>query len=146
MKDIITRKRIGKNWNRNPIESRIVPKTSREDKRPISKCHKCEITSHLENTCIKKTKINEVQVIEDEEEYDKDYAIYEDTPAEEYPIENITALFQVTEVHNNFPQYSKDNCNLINIQEDRVCKTKSARGKGYTSGEYYITSILMNNS
>ncbi|MBW0569041.1 hypothetical protein O181_108756 [Austropuccinia psidii MF-1] len=61
MEDIITRTRIGKNWTRVPMESKMVSKTSREDKRPESpvlKCHKCGSTSNLANTCTKKTKIN----------------------------------------------------------------------------------------
>ncbi|MBW0525650.1 hypothetical protein O181_065365 [Austropuccinia psidii MF-1] len=61
MGDIITRTRIGNTWNRSPMESKMVPKTSREDKRPeltVLKCHKCVKTSHLANNCTKKTKIN----------------------------------------------------------------------------------------
>ncbi|MBW0533901.1 hypothetical protein O181_073616 [Austropuccinia psidii MF-1] len=64
MEDIITRTRIGKTWTKIPIESKMVPKISREDKkpeRPVLKCHKCGSTSNLANTCTKKTKINEVQ-------------------------------------------------------------------------------------
>ncbi|MBW0533010.1 hypothetical protein O181_072725 [Austropuccinia psidii MF-1] len=59
MEDIITRTRIGKTWNRVPIESKMVSKTSREDKRPerpVLKCHRCGSTSHLANTCTKKGK------------------------------------------------------------------------------------------
>ncbi|MBW0554270.1 hypothetical protein O181_093985 [Austropuccinia psidii MF-1] len=66
MEDIITRTKFGKFWNRIPMESKMVSKTSREDKRlerPILKLYKCGSTSHLANTCTKKTKINEVQVI-----------------------------------------------------------------------------------
>ncbi|MBW0509586.1 hypothetical protein O181_049301 [Austropuccinia psidii MF-1] len=43
MEDIITRTRIGKAWTRNPIQSKMVPEISREDKRheiPVLKCHK----------------------------------------------------------------------------------------------------------
>ncbi|MBW0501896.1 hypothetical protein O181_041611 [Austropuccinia psidii MF-1] len=91
----------------------MVSKTSREDKRPerrFLKCHKCGSTSHLANTCPKKTKINEVQVIEEaqcteeKEESDLDSVVSEDTPVEDYPIENITAFFEVTEVHTHLPQ------------------------------------------
>ncbi|MBW0581251.1 hypothetical protein O181_120966, partial [Austropuccinia psidii MF-1] len=96
------------------MESQIVPKISREDRkpeRPILKCHKCGSTSHLANTCTKKTKINEAQVIEEfqfteeKEESDLASAVPEDTPVEDYPIENITAFFEVTEVHTHLPQY-----------------------------------------
>ncbi|MBW0520818.1 hypothetical protein O181_060533 [Austropuccinia psidii MF-1] len=68
MEDIITRKIICKTCTRNPMESKIIPKTSREDrrsKRPVFELHKCGSTSHLANTCTKKTKINKVQVIEE---------------------------------------------------------------------------------
>ncbi|MBW0566513.1 hypothetical protein O181_106228 [Austropuccinia psidii MF-1] len=154
MEYIITRTRIGKTWTRVPMESKMVSKTSREDKRPerpVLKCHKCASTSHLANTGTKKTKINEVQVIEEvhcteeKEESDIYSAVSEDTPVEDYPIENITAFFEFTEVHTHLPQYSEDCHNLINIQDARMCKTKPAGGKGYTSGASCITSILMND-
>ncbi|MBW0475222.1 hypothetical protein O181_014937 [Austropuccinia psidii MF-1] len=154
MVDIITRTRIGKTWNRVPMESKMVSKTSREYKRlerPVLKCHKCGSTSHLANTCTKKAKINEVQVIgevqctEEKEESDLDSAVSEDTPVEDSPIENITAFFEVTEVHIHLPQYSEDFHNLINIQDSRNFKIKPARGKGYTSGACFITSILIND-
>ncbi|MBW0531377.1 hypothetical protein O181_071092 [Austropuccinia psidii MF-1] len=154
MEYIITRTRIGKTWTKIPIESKIVSKIPREDRRPektVFMCHKCGSTAHLANTCTKKTKINEVQVIEEvhcteeKEESDQDSEISEDTPVEDYPIENITGFFEVTEVHTHLPQYSEDCYNLINIQDARMYKTKPARGKGYTSGASCITSILMND-
>ncbi|MBW0566982.1 hypothetical protein O181_106697 [Austropuccinia psidii MF-1] len=67
MEDIINRTRIGKTWTKIPMESKMVPKISRDDRkseRPVLECHKCKSTSHLANTCTKKSKINEVQVIE----------------------------------------------------------------------------------
>ncbi|MBW0535381.1 hypothetical protein O181_075096 [Austropuccinia psidii MF-1] len=88
MEDIITRTGIGKTWTRIPMESKMVSKASREHMgpgRPILKFHKCGSTSHLAKTCTKKTKINEVQVIEEaqcteeKEEYDLDSAVSEDT-------------------------------------------------------------------
>ncbi|MBW0500782.1 hypothetical protein O181_040497 [Austropuccinia psidii MF-1] len=115
MEDIITRTRIGKTWTRVPMESKMGSKTSREDKRPerpVLKFHKCGSTSNLANTCTKKTKINEVQVIgefqctEEKEESDIDSAVSEDKPVEDYPIKKITALFEVTEVYTHLPQYS----------------------------------------
>ncbi|MBW0589565.1 hypothetical protein O181_129280, partial [Austropuccinia psidii MF-1] len=154
MEDIITRTRIGKTWTKIPNESKMVSKIPREDRRPerpVLKCHKCGSTSHLANTCTKKTKINEVQVIEEvhcteeKEESDQDSAISEDTPVEDYPIENITAFFEVTKVHTHLPQYSEDFYNLINIQDARMCKTKPARGKAYTAGASCIASVLMND-
>ncbi|MBW0534519.1 hypothetical protein O181_074234 [Austropuccinia psidii MF-1] len=90
----------------------MVSKISRGDKkpeRPVLKFHKCGSNSHLAHTCTKKTKINEAQVIEEaqcteeNEESDLNSTVSEDTPVEDYPIENITAFFEVTEVHNHFP-------------------------------------------
>ncbi|MBW0491393.1 hypothetical protein O181_031108 [Austropuccinia psidii MF-1] len=136
-------------WNQKRVS-----KASRHDKRPeipVLKCNKCGSTSQLANTCTKKTKVNEVQVIEEaqcteeKEESDLDYAVSEDTPVEDYPIENITPFFEVTEVHTHLPQYSEDCHNLINIQDSRMCKTKPARGKGYTAGASCITSILISD-
>ncbi|MBW0501976.1 hypothetical protein O181_041691 [Austropuccinia psidii MF-1] len=139
MEDIITRTRMGKTGTKIPMESTMFPNISREDRkseRPVLKCHKFGITSYIANTCTKKTKINEVQVIEkvqcteEKEESDLDSAVSEDTLVEDYPIENITALFEVTQVHTQFPKYNKDFHNLINIQNARMCKPKPARGKG----------------
>ncbi|MBW0554591.1 hypothetical protein O181_094306 [Austropuccinia psidii MF-1] len=153
MEAIITRTRIGKTWTRTPIESKMVPKISGDEKRPekpVLKCHKCGSTSHLANTFTKKTKIDEVKIIEEaqdteeKEEYDQDSAISEETPVEDYSIENITAFFEATEVHTHLPQYSEDCYNLINIQDSRMFKTKPDRGKGYTAGSSCIKSVLIN--
>ncbi|MBW0471727.1 hypothetical protein O181_011442 [Austropuccinia psidii MF-1] len=154
MEDIITRKRISKTWTKSPMETRMTQTISREDKknrRPVLKCHKCGSTSHLANTYTKKVKIKETQVIEEvqyneeKEESDNYSAISEDTPIEDFPIENITAFFEVTEVNTHLPQYSKNCYDLLNIQDARMFKTKPDRGKGYNAGESCITSILMND-
>ncbi|MBW0462679.1 hypothetical protein O181_002394 [Austropuccinia psidii MF-1] len=154
MEDIITRTRIGKTWTKIPMDSKMSPLVSREhikSDKPVLKCHKCGNTSHLANTLTKKTKINEVQVIEEaqyteeKEVSELDSAVSEDTPVEDYPIDNITAFFEVKEVHTHLPQYSEDFHNLINIQDSRMCKLKPARGKGYTAGASCITSVLMND-
>ncbi|MBW0486789.1 hypothetical protein O181_026504 [Austropuccinia psidii MF-1] len=129
----------------------MIPKISREDKKPLLKCHKCGSTSNLANTCIKNTKINSVQVIEEvlcteeKEESDQDSAVSADTTVEDYSIDKITAFFEVTEVHTYLPQYSEYCYNLINVQDARDCKTKPAGGKGYTVVASLITSILMND-
>ncbi|MBW0462642.1 hypothetical protein O181_002357 [Austropuccinia psidii MF-1] len=108
--DIITRRRIGKTRTRSPIESKMVPKISKEDKRPerpVLTCHKCGSTSHLAKTCTKTTRIiEEVQCTEEKEEFAQDSAVSEETQVEEYSIENITPFFEVPEVHTHLPQYS----------------------------------------
>ncbi|MBW0501298.1 hypothetical protein O181_041013 [Austropuccinia psidii MF-1] len=110
--DIITKTRIGKTWTITPIESKLVPRISRDDKRPensVLKLHKCGSNSHLANTFTKKTIINEVQIIEEvqyteeKKESDQDSSVSEETPVEEYSIENITAFFEVKEVHTHLP-------------------------------------------
>ncbi|MBW0568039.1 hypothetical protein O181_107754 [Austropuccinia psidii MF-1] len=92
MEDIITRKRIGKTWTRNPVDSKIMPKTSREDRRaerPFIKGNKCVSTFYLAKTCTEKSKTNAFQVIEEaqctegKEESDQDSEISEDTPGED---------------------------------------------------------------
>ncbi|MBW0540830.1 hypothetical protein O181_080545 [Austropuccinia psidii MF-1] len=123
----------------------MVPKIFREDQRPFLKCHKFGSTSHLANTCTKNSKINEAQVIEEvqcaeeKEESDQDSSISEDMSVEYYPIENITVFFEITELHTHLPHYSEDCCNLINIKDPRMCKTKPSKGKFYTAGESCIT-------
>ncbi|MBW0477120.1 hypothetical protein O181_016835 [Austropuccinia psidii MF-1] len=107
----------------------MVPKISRDDKRPekpVLKCHKCGSTSHLANTCTKKSKINEVQIIEEvqyteeKEDSDQDLAVSEETPVEDYSIEKIQAFFEVKEGHTHLPQYSEYLYNLINIHDARM--------------------------
>ncbi|MBW0472730.1 hypothetical protein O181_012445 [Austropuccinia psidii MF-1] len=129
MEEIISRTRIGETWIRNLMESKIIRNTYKEyrrSKRPVLKCKKCGSTFHLAKVCTKRTKINEVQLMEEvqcaeeKEKYDQDSEISDDTPAEDYPIENITAFFEVTEVYTHLPQYSKDCLSLIIIQEDRM--------------------------
>ncbi|MBW0525188.1 hypothetical protein O181_064903 [Austropuccinia psidii MF-1] len=92
MEDIITRTKIGKTWTRTPIEFKMVPNISRDEKkpeRPVFECHKCGRTSHLANNCTKKTKINEAQIIEEvqyteeKEESDQDSKVSEETPVED---------------------------------------------------------------
>ncbi|MBW0462554.1 hypothetical protein O181_002269 [Austropuccinia psidii MF-1] len=88
------------------MESKIVTRNSKEDEKPeipVLKCHKSGSNSHLANNCTKKAKIiQEIQCAGEKEES----GISEDTQAEDYPIENITAFFEITEVNTYLPQYS----------------------------------------
>ncbi|MBW0566200.1 hypothetical protein O181_105915 [Austropuccinia psidii MF-1] len=89
VEDIIARKIIGKTWFKNLLESQMIPKISRKDKKPVLKCHICGRPSHLANTYINKTKINEVEVLEDvqcaeeKEESDQDSAFSTYTPGKD---------------------------------------------------------------
>ncbi|MBW0540066.1 hypothetical protein O181_079781 [Austropuccinia psidii MF-1] len=108
---------------------------------------------HLARTNIftKKTKVNEVQIIEEaqcteeKEESDQDSEVSEEIPIGDYSIQNITAFFEVTAVHTSLSQYGEDCYNLINIQDAIMCKTKPARGKGYTARASCITTVLIND-
>ncbi|MBW0504913.1 hypothetical protein O181_044628 [Austropuccinia psidii MF-1] len=93
-----------------------IPKPNKpHDKAPL-KCHKFGSTSHLENTCPKKTRINEIEIdkAEDTKEinnvslHDSDYEPSEEKEEvpDELTIENIDVSFEVTEVHTHLPQYS----------------------------------------
>ncbi|MBW0503410.1 hypothetical protein O181_043125 [Austropuccinia psidii MF-1] len=66
MEDITTRTKIGRNWYKPPMDNKTSGKPSTKpnkthDKAPL-KFHKCGSTSHLENTCPKKTRINEIEI------------------------------------------------------------------------------------
>ncbi|MBW0570588.1 hypothetical protein O181_110303 [Austropuccinia psidii MF-1] len=74
MEYIKTRPKIGKNWYKPPMDNKTsgkpIPKSNKpQDKAPL-KCHKCGSTSHLADTCPKKTRINEIEIdqVEDTKE------------------------------------------------------------------------------
>ncbi|MBW0546296.1 hypothetical protein O181_086011 [Austropuccinia psidii MF-1] len=120
----------------NKTSGKPIPKPNKpHDKAPL-KCHKCESTSHLANTCPKKTRINEIEIKKDDTK--------EELP-DELSIENINVSFEVTEVHTHLPQYSDECIHLIHVQDAKMQKTKPDRGKGYTAGSSCITNIVTNN-
>ncbi|MBW0517913.1 hypothetical protein O181_057628 [Austropuccinia psidii MF-1] len=66
MEDITTRAKIGSNWYKPPMDNNTsekqIPKPNKaHDKAPL-KCHKCGSKSHLAKTCLKKTRINEIEI------------------------------------------------------------------------------------
>ncbi|MBW0498590.1 hypothetical protein O181_038305 [Austropuccinia psidii MF-1] len=157
MKDITTRTQIGRNWYKPPMDNKTsgkpIPKPNKpHDKAPL-KCHKCEITSHLANTCPKKTRINEIEIEKDDTKETNDIPVHESESEtieeEELPdelsIENINVSFEVTEVHTHLPQYSDECMDLIHVEDAKMQKAKSARCKGYTAGSSCITNIVINN-
>ncbi|MBW0557485.1 hypothetical protein O181_097200 [Austropuccinia psidii MF-1] len=72
MEDITTRTKIGSKWYKPPMDKKTsgkpVPKPNKPHDRAPLKCHKCGSTSHLANTCPKKTRINviEIDIVEDQ--------------------------------------------------------------------------------
>ncbi|MBW0570218.1 hypothetical protein O181_109933 [Austropuccinia psidii MF-1] len=69
----------------------------------------------------------------------------EEEVPDELSIENINVSFEVTEVHTHVPQYSDECIDLIHVQDAKLQRAKPSRGKGYTAGASFITSIVINN-
>ncbi|MBW0510975.1 hypothetical protein O181_050690 [Austropuccinia psidii MF-1] len=157
IEDITTRTQTGRIWYKPPMDNKTsgkqVPKPNKShDKAPL-KCHNCGITSHLANTCSKKTRINEIEIEKDDTKEKKDVPVHESdsepSEEEELPdelsIENINVSFEVTEVHTHLPQYSDECMDLIHVQDAKMQKIKPDRGKGYTAVSSCITNIVINN-
>ncbi|MBW0536858.1 hypothetical protein O181_076573 [Austropuccinia psidii MF-1] len=70
MGDLTTRTKIGRNWYKSPIDNKTsgkpISKPNKPQDRLPLKCHKCGSTSHLANTCPKKTRINEIEIEQDD--------------------------------------------------------------------------------
>ncbi|MBW0503752.1 hypothetical protein O181_043467 [Austropuccinia psidii MF-1] len=117
MEDITTRTKIGRNWYKPPIDNKTsgkqISKPNKPQERAPLKCHKCGSTSHLANTCPKKTRINYIE-IEKEVDTKKANDVYlhesDSEPSEEgeltdrLSIENVIVSFEVTKVHTHLPQ------------------------------------------
>ncbi|MBW0490094.1 hypothetical protein O181_029809 [Austropuccinia psidii MF-1] len=155
---ITTRTKTGRNWYKPPMDNKTSGKpisnpNKPHDKAPL-KCHKCGSTSHLANTCPKKTRINEIEInkVKDAKETnnvslldsDSEPSEEEEVP-DELSIENIKVSLEVTEVHTDLPQYIDECMDLIHVQDAKIQKAKPARGKGYTAGESCVTHIVINN-
>ncbi|MBW0528724.1 hypothetical protein O181_068439 [Austropuccinia psidii MF-1] len=98
----------------NKTSGKPIPKPNKpHDKDPL-KCNKCESTSHFDNTCPKKTRINEIEIEKDDTKEKNDVPVHESdsepSEQEELPdelsIENINVSFEVTEVHTHLLQSS----------------------------------------
>ncbi|MBW0498127.1 hypothetical protein O181_037842 [Austropuccinia psidii MF-1] len=70
MEDITTRTKGGRNWYKpsmdNKTSGKPIPKPNTPHDKPPLKFHKCGSTSHLANTCTKKTRINEIEIEKDD--------------------------------------------------------------------------------
>ncbi|MBW0528559.1 hypothetical protein O181_068274 [Austropuccinia psidii MF-1] len=157
MGEITIRTKIGRNWYKPPMDNKTsgkpIPKPNKpHDKAPL-KCHKCGSTSHLANTCPKKTRTNEIEIEKDDTKEKNDVSVHENdsepSEEEELPdelsIENTNFFFELTEVHSHLPKYSDECMDLIHVQDAKMQKTKPTRGKGFTTGSSCITNIVINN-
>ncbi|MBW0533115.1 hypothetical protein O181_072830 [Austropuccinia psidii MF-1] len=158
MEDIKTRTKIGRIWYKAPMDNNTSGKPITKPNEPHDqaclKFHKCGSTSHLENTCLKKTRINEIDIDKVKDTKETNNVSLHDTDSEpseeeevpdELSIENINFSFVVTGVHTHLPKYSCKCMDLIHVQDAKMKKTKPSRGKGYTDGSSCITNIVINN-
>ncbi|MBW0527161.1 hypothetical protein O181_066876 [Austropuccinia psidii MF-1] len=117
----------------------------------IRKCHICQSTTHLANTCPKKGKINEIDV-EKEPDFEKDEIIEENSDEKSSifsesskDIENINATFNIMQSYSHLPQLSNGQLDLSKVQDAQLMKTKPNRLKGYTAGSSCMTQVVIDN-
>ncbi|MBW0546170.1 hypothetical protein O181_085885 [Austropuccinia psidii MF-1] len=118
----------------------------------IRKCHICQSTTHLANTCPGKGKINEID-IEKGPDVEKDDSIIEENSDDKSSIfsesskdiETINSTFDSMESYSHLPQLSNGQFYLSKIQDSQLMKTKPNRGKGYTSGNSCITEVVIDD-
>ncbi|MBW0555061.1 hypothetical protein O181_094776 [Austropuccinia psidii MF-1] len=117
----------------------------------VRKCHICQSTTHLANTCPKRGKINEID-IEKELDVEKDDIIEDNSDDKSSiftesskDIENINATFDIMESYSHLPQLSNGQLDLSKVQDAQLMKTKPNRGKGYTAGNSCITEVVIDN-
>ncbi|MBW0517780.1 hypothetical protein O181_057495 [Austropuccinia psidii MF-1] len=117
MENINTRTKIGSNWYKPPMGNNNSGKTITKSNKPHDKAplkfHKCGSTSHLANTCPKKTIINEIGIDKVKDTKETNNVSLHESDSEpsgeeeitdELSIENINVSFEGTEVHTHLPQ------------------------------------------
>ncbi|MBW0479841.1 hypothetical protein O181_019556 [Austropuccinia psidii MF-1] len=147
MEGITTRKKIGRNQYKPPIDNITSGKPISRPNKPqhsaLLKFHKCGSTSHLANTCTKKKSINEIKIEKTKDTKEtNDVSVHKSNPEpfaeEEIPdklsIERINVSFEVTEVNTHLEEYSEECMDLIHVKYAKRQIKKPSRGKGYTSG------------
>ncbi|MBW0571398.1 hypothetical protein O181_111113 [Austropuccinia psidii MF-1] len=134
MEEITPRTKIGRNWHKSPIDNKNsgkpISKPNKPQDRLPFKFHKCRSTSHLANTCPRKTRIIEIEIEKDDTKETNDVHLHESDsePSEEEELsdelttENINVSFEVTEVHTHLPQYSDECMGLIHVQDAKMQK------------------------
>ncbi|MBW0528692.1 hypothetical protein O181_068407 [Austropuccinia psidii MF-1] len=117
----------------------------------VRKCHICQSTTHLANTCPKRGKINETN-IEKKPDVEKDDIIENNSDDKssifsEYSkdVENINANFDIMESYSHLPRLRNGQLDLSKFQDAQLMKTKPNRGKGFTAGNSCITEVVIEN-
>ncbi|MBW0543948.1 hypothetical protein O181_083663 [Austropuccinia psidii MF-1] len=119
----------------------------------IRKCHICQNTTHLVNTCPKRGAINEIHIekepdaekydnIIEENSYDKS-SIFSQSSKD---IDNIIAIFDIMESYSHLPQLINGQLDLSKIQDAQLKKAKPNRGNVYTAGRSCITEVVIENN
>ncbi|MBW0498485.1 hypothetical protein O181_038200 [Austropuccinia psidii MF-1] len=157
MEDITTRKQIGRNRYKPPIDNKACEKQISRPNKPQDRAplrfDKGGSTSNLSDTCPKKTRINQIEIEKDDDTKEKNDVSLHDSDSEtseeeeltdKLIIEKIHVSFEVTEVHNHLPQCSDECMDLIHVQDAKIQNPKPARGKGYTAGSSCIINIVIN--
>ncbi|MBW0539283.1 hypothetical protein O181_078998 [Austropuccinia psidii MF-1] len=142
------RKRFNKPWkdsvDKNPKENSNNGKYKSAD--IIRKCHICQSTTHLANTCPKRGKINEIDIEKDdniiEENSDDKSSRFSESSKD---IENINSTFDIMESYSHLPQLSNGQLYLSKIKDLQPTKTKPNRGKGDTAGNSCKTEVVIDN-
>ncbi|MBW0547450.1 hypothetical protein O181_087165 [Austropuccinia psidii MF-1] len=112
----------------------------------IRKCHICQSTTHIANTCPKMGKINEIDIEKDyniiEENSDDNSSIFSESSKD---IKNINSTFDIMKSYSHLPQLSNGQLDLSRIQDAQLMKTKPKRQKCYTAGNSCITEVVIDN-
>ncbi|MBW0490393.1 hypothetical protein O181_030108 [Austropuccinia psidii MF-1] len=88
----------------------------------------------------KEPDIEKDDLIEDNSD-DKSSIFYESSKY----IENINVTSEIMESYSHLPQLRNGQVDLSKVQDEKLMKTKTNRGKGYTAGNSCITEVVINN-
>ncbi|MBW0486602.1 hypothetical protein O181_026317 [Austropuccinia psidii MF-1] len=114
----------------------------------IRKCHICQSTTPLANSCSRKGKINEIDILkepdvgkyDDVENTDDKSSIFSESSKYK---QNINATFDITKSYYHLPQLRNNQLYMSKVQDGQLMKTKTNGGKGYTSGNSCITEVVI---
>ncbi|MBW0507534.1 hypothetical protein O181_047249 [Austropuccinia psidii MF-1] len=166
LEEIVKRARIGRTWEKMDIKTPIKPFIRKEKPKEPFKPNKTNeqkndinvVVSiwHLANTCLKKTKINEI--VETEDHNDKEGESYSEKDTEEShtcksdenniissQMSNIDLIYQMLDVKLNLPQTRTSNTFPTIIIDSKLHRAKPAKVMGYTSRKSGIRIFMLRN-
>ncbi|MBW0563036.1 hypothetical protein O181_102751 [Austropuccinia psidii MF-1] len=113
------RTKIGRNWYKalmgNKASGKPISIPNKPQDRASFKCHKCGSTSHLFNTCLKKTRIIEIKIEKAEDTKEKTNVSEHESDSEtseeiqqpdQLSIQKMNIYLEFIEVHTHLQQYS----------------------------------------